>query len=150
MYRCTHGVHILSSFGLGQISISLCNQLLSLQAEIAESLVQFEMPDRAEQAAIKLREIQDSIPVPERVWALRNVGSTSALGGPQGRARARKLLDQAIVLKRDLVGGMQHPGPQIIPHLGSVHLLSYDSNQAKWLNRGTSYLKPSGTVTRLS
>lgn len=82
----------------------------SLQAEIAESLVQFEMPDRAEQAAIKLREIQESIPVPERIWALRNVGSTSALGGPEGRARARKLLDQAIALKRELVGGMQHPG----------------------------------------
>jgi hypothetical protein len=68
------------------------------------------MPDRAEQAAIKLREIQDSVPIPERVWALRNVGSTSAMGGPEGRSRARKLLDQAIALKLELVGGIKHPG----------------------------------------
>lgn len=98
----------------GRFSLQRYQCLSCIQAEIAESLVEFEMPDRSEQAAIKLREIQDSVPIPERVWALRNVGSTSAMGGPEGRSRARKLLDQAIALKLELVGSIKHPGMNII------------------------------------
>ena len=46
----------------------------------------------------------------ERVWALRNVGATLALGGPGEQARARQMLEKAALLKAQWVGGERHPG----------------------------------------
>ena len=83
---------------------------LSVQAEIAERLVEFEWPDKSELTAAKLKEIEASVPIPERVWALKNVGRTQALSGPEGRARARQLLERAVSLKRELVLSAKHPG----------------------------------------
>ena len=88
-----------------------------MQAEIAERLVEFEWPDKSELTAAKLKEIEASVPIPERVWALKNVGRTQALSGPEGRARARQLLERAVSLKRELVLSAKHPGivfPQTI------------------------------------
>ena len=83
---------------------------LSMQAEVAERLVEFEWPDKSELTAAKLKEIEASVPIPERVWALKNVGTTQAMSGPEGRARARQLLERAVGLKRELVGAGKHPG----------------------------------------
>lgn len=73
-----------------------------------------EWPDQAEMAAMKQAEIEASTPVPERIWALKNVGSTLAMGGPASRPRARQLLERAVNLKRELVGGAKHPGPPLM------------------------------------
>ena len=86
-----------------------------MQAEIAERLVEFEWPDKSELSAAKLKEIEASVPIPERVWALKNVGATQAMSGPEGRARARQLLERAVGLKRELVGSAKHPGPPPLP-----------------------------------
>ena len=45
-------------------------------------------------------EKQDLIPVPERVWALRNTGSTMALGDKRSRAKARDIFEMALELQR--------------------------------------------------
>lgn len=84
--------------------------VFGLQAELAKRLVAIEIPDRSQRTALKLKEAEKSVPVPERVWALRNVGATSAMGGREGQIRARSLLERAIQLKEGFVGSAQHPG----------------------------------------
>jgi len=80
------------------------------QAERAAALVEEEWPDEAEAAAARAAAREAATPVPERVWALQNVGSTLALQGPAGLARARQLLERAVLLKAEWVGGARHPG----------------------------------------
>ena len=58
---------------------------------------------------------EEATPVPERAWALRNVASTLALGGPGERARARSLLEKAVNLKEQWLDDGQHPGGQDSP-----------------------------------
>ena len=58
---------------------------------------------------------EEATPVPERAWALRNVASTLALGGPGERARARSLLEKAVILKEQWLNDDQHPGDQDSP-----------------------------------
>ena len=53
---------------------------------------------------------EEATPVPERAWALRNVASTLALGGPGERARARTLLEKAVTLKEQWLDSKEHPG----------------------------------------
>ena len=49
-------------------------------------------------------------PIPERIWALRNVAGTLGLGASPGeRARARQLLEQAVLMKQRLAGAPDHP-----------------------------------------
>lgn len=69
-----------------------------------------EIPDRLQRTSLKLKQAEASVPIPERVWALRNVGETSAMGGKEGRARARTLLERAVQLKQEFVGSSKHPG----------------------------------------
>ena len=83
---------------------------LAAQAELAEALVQDEWPDEAEAAAARAAAREAATPVPERVWALQNVGSTLALQGPRELARARQLLERAVLLKAEWVGKARHPG----------------------------------------
>ena len=47
-----------------------------MQAALAAKLLEEEWPDQAETAAARLAEREAATPVPERVWALRNVAST--------------------------------------------------------------------------
>ena len=85
-----------------------------MQAELAKRLVAIEIPDRSQRTALKIKEAEKSVLVPERVWALRNVGQTSAMGGRDGQLRARSLLERAIQLKEGFVGSANHPGmPQL-------------------------------------
>ena len=44
-----------------------------MQFEVAERLVEFEWPDKFELTAAKLKKIQASVPIAERVWALKNL-----------------------------------------------------------------------------
>ena len=81
-----------------------------VQAELAAALVQEEWPDEAEAAAARTAAREAATPVPERVWALQNVGSALALQGPAQLARARQLLERAVLLKADWVGRARHPG----------------------------------------
>ena len=83
---------------------------LLLQAELAKRLVAIEIPDRSERTALRVKEAEKAVPIPERVWALRNVAATSAMGGRDGQVRARGLLERAIHLKQGFVGSPQHPG----------------------------------------
>ena len=53
---------------------------LCVQAALAAKLLEEEWPDRAETAAARLAEREAATPVPERVWALRNVASTLVSG----------------------------------------------------------------------
>ena len=85
--------------------------LLQLKAELAARLLEEEWPDASETAAAAFAERQARTPLPERVWALRNVAGTLALGGLGERARARRLLEEAVALKEEAVGNKEHPGP---------------------------------------
>ncbi len=70
--------------GSGQINrkpkrdaVALSNCLFgTMQAALAAKLLEEEWPDQAETAAARLAEREAATPVPERVWALRNVAST--------------------------------------------------------------------------
>jgi hypothetical protein len=86
-----------------------------MQAELAAALLEEEWPDEREAAAARAAAREAATPVPERVWALRNVGATLALGGPGERARARQMLEKAALLKAEWVGGKRHPGLHFLP-----------------------------------
>ena len=73
-----------------------------------------EIPDRSERTALKIKEAEKAVPIPERVWALRNVGETSAMGGGNGVFRARSLLERALQLKESFVGSSRHPGMRFV------------------------------------
>lgn len=85
------------------------NRRLAEEAALAEALVQEEWPDASESAAARVAQREATTPIPERVWALRNVAATSALGGPAGAARAVQLLQQALQLKEEDLGDSSHP-----------------------------------------
>ncbi len=79
------------------------------QAALAAALVEEEWPDASELAAERAAAREAATPVPERVWALRNVAATAAMSGPAGVGRAVQLLEKAIGLKEEWVGGAEHP-----------------------------------------
>ena len=81
-----------------------------LQAELAAQLLEEEWPDEDEVRAARMAVREEATPVPERAWALRNVASTLALGGPGERARARTLLEKAVGLKEQWLDDNEHPG----------------------------------------
>jgi hypothetical protein len=81
-----------------------------LQAELAAKLVEEEWPDETEMRAARMADREAKTPIPERVWALKNVAGTLAMGGLGERARARKLLEQAVLLKQQFAGAADHPG----------------------------------------
>lgn len=80
------------------------------QTELAEKLLEEEWPDEEEMRAARMADRNAKTPVPERVWALRNVAGTLAMGGPGERSRARQLLEQAVILKQQFAGAPDHPG----------------------------------------
>ena len=73
-------------------------------------LLEEEWPDESEITAARIKEREAAVPVPERVWALRNVAGTLSLGGPGERLRARRLLEQAVMLKESWLESAEHPG----------------------------------------
>ncbi len=68
-------------------------------------------PDSSDIAAERAAQREAATPLPERVWAMRNVAATLALGGPGELSRARQLLEKALQLKQESVdGATEHPG----------------------------------------
>ena len=80
------------------------------QAELAAQLLEEQWPDENEMKAATMAAREEATPVPERAWALRNVASTLALGGPGEKARARTLLEKAVGLKEQWLDDKEHPG----------------------------------------
>ncbi len=73
-----------------------------------------EWPDSSDIAAERAAQREAATPLPERVWALRNVAATLALGGPGELSRARQLLEKALQLKEESVdGATEHPGAKL-------------------------------------
>ena len=89
------------------------------QAALAEALLAQEWPDEADMKAARAADRDAKTPVPERCWALRNVAGALAMGGPGERARARELLEQAVLLKQRFAGAPDHPGA--LPELVALH-----------------------------
>lgn len=99
------------------------------QAELAAQMLEEERPDVAQTRAERLAEMETKTPVPERVWALRNVAGTLAMGGLGERSRARQLLEQAVQLKQRFSGSLEHPS--VLPELVALHgVLRLDSQWA--------------------
>ena len=92
----------------------LTSSFVCYQAELAAQLLEEEWPDEDEVRAARMAVREEATPVPERAWALRNVASTLALGGPGERARARTLLEKAVTLKEQWLDDVEHPGMVLI------------------------------------
>jgi hypothetical protein len=52
-------------------------------------------------------------PLPERLWALRNVAATMALGDASSRKRAVEFQEKALELQRTELGDAPHPGKMV-------------------------------------
>lgn len=101
------------------------------EAELSAALLEESWPDYRELAAARMQEQEANTPLPERVWALRNVARTLALGGDGERLRARGLLEQAVGLKQVFCGGPSHPGALLVclfMHTAAVCLFVHAHN----------------------
>lgn len=79
--------------------------------ELVEKLQSKDKMTSSEISAELALEKEDLIPVPERVWALRNTASTMALAeDKRSRAKARDLFEMALQLQRGHVNDPGHPG----------------------------------------
>lgn len=78
--------------------------------ELVSHLQQEERLSPSEISAQLAWEKQDLIPVPERVWALRNTGATMALGDQRSRAKARDIFELALKLQQQHLDDPGHPG----------------------------------------
>ena len=117
------------------MTIDTSHAMLATQAELAEALVQDEWPDEAEAAAARAAAREAATPVPERVWALQNVGSALALQGPRELARARQLLERAVLLKAEWVGKARHPGAR------TLSLIIFQDFTAQTLSSGCVHVR---------
>lgn len=81
-----------------------------LDALMAERLLEQERKSARELSDEQAVEKEALIPIPERVWALRNIASTMALGDRSSKVKARELFSNAIELQREYLGNQKHPG----------------------------------------
>ena len=89
-------------------------------------MLEEEWPDEDEVRAARMAVREEATPVPERAWALRNVASTLALGGPGERARARSLLEKAVLLKEQWLENDQHPGSA---NVGKINMMNFQGQK---------------------
>lgn len=82
----------------------------ALDALMAEQLLKQERQSARELSDAQALEKQELTPVPERVWALRNIAATMALGDRKSREKAHELYNKALDLQRDFLGDNLHPG----------------------------------------
>jgi hypothetical protein len=88
---------------------ALLERQRAAEAALAEELLRSARPSAVDAASSATETRQELTPVPERIWALRNVATTLAQGSDKGRAQARKLLAQALELQRGRFGNDAHP-----------------------------------------
>lgn len=98
------------------------------QALLAAKLLEEAWPTAEEIRAAQFEEKEAKTPVAERVWALRNVAGTLALGAPGELARARQLLEQAVKLKQQYADAPDHP--VVLPEL--LALIDVLRRQPAW------------------
>ncbi|GMH42169.1 hypothetical protein BSKO_10088 [Bryopsis sp. KO-2023] len=84
-----------------------------IEAELKAKVMQQEWPDRQELAAARAQEAEDATPVPERVWAMRNVARTLSMGS--SLSQAKSLIEKALRLQVEHLETKDHPG--VIPAL---------------------------------
>ena len=87
-------------------------------AEIAAKLVEEAWPDDDAIRAARVADKEAKTPLAEKLWALRNVAGTLAMGNSGERARARKLLEEAFILKKEAAGTSYHPS--LLPELADL------------------------------
>ncbi|KAK9812198.1 hypothetical protein WJX73_003598 [Symbiochloris irregularis] len=89
------------------------------EARHAAAILEEEYPDTDERKKASAAARDAATPIPERVWALRNVGTTLGLGEP---AKGRQYLEKAVLLKRQwLDDDPRHPG--VLPELEALREL---------------------------
>jgi hypothetical protein len=95
---------------------------------LASRLLEEEWPAEDELRKARARDREAKTPVTERIWALRNVASSLALGSRGEVGRARKLLEQAVILKQDLCESKEHPA--VFPE--ALMLLKVIRGNSEW------------------
>ena len=92
-----------------QTKLAVAERERARKAILAAKLLEEEWPDEEEMRMARAKEREAKTPVTERIWALRNVASSLAIGNPGEVARARQLLEQAVLLKQDMCEAKDHP-----------------------------------------
>lgn len=81
----------------------------ALDSLMAERLLEEERKSARELSDEQALEKEALTPVPERVWALRNIAATMALGDRSSRQKARELYSKAVELQQEFFGCENHP-----------------------------------------
>lgn len=102
------------------------------KALLAAKLLEEEWPEEEELRRARAKERESKTPVTERIWALKNVAASLSIGSPGEVSRARKLLEQAVLLKQEMCGGMAHPAtfPEVLSLLRVIKTRSDWKNDA--------------------
>lgn len=118
------------------ISIERKNELIQKEkaqkALLAAKLLEEEWPEEEELRRARAKERESKTPVTERIWALKNVAASLSIGNSGEVSRARKLLEQAVLLKQEMCGGMTHPAtfPEVLSLLRVIRTRSDWKNDA--------------------
>eukprot|EP00892_Ulva_mutabilis_P007024 jgi/Ulvmu1/4694/UM002_0425.1 len=89
---------------------AVVNRQRALDAIMAEQLLKQERQSARELSDEQALEKHELTPVPERVWALRNIAATMALGDRKSKEKARELYSKALQLQRSYLTDDRHPG----------------------------------------
>lgn len=100
------------------------------KAILAAKLLEEEWPDEEELRKARAKEREAKTPVTERIWALKNVASSLAMGGQGEVSRSRQLLEQAVLLKQDMCEVKDHPA--VFPE--ALSLLKVIRSRKEWQN----------------
>lgn len=92
-----------------QTKLAAAERERARQAILAAKLLEEEWPDEEELRRERAKEREAKTPLTERIWALRNVASSLAIGNAGEVSRARQLLEQAVLLKQDMCEAKDHP-----------------------------------------
>jgi len=92
-----------------QTNLAVAERERARKAILAAKLLEEEWPDEEELRKARAREREATTPVTERIWALRNVASSLAIGNSGEVSRARQLLEQAVLIKQDMCESKDHP-----------------------------------------
>eukprot|EP01024_Parvocaulis_polyphysoides_P042281 TRINITY_DN3869_c1_g2_i1.p1 TRINITY_DN3869_c1_g2~~TRINITY_DN3869_c1_g2_i1.p1 ORF type:complete len:501 (-),score=92.41 TRINITY_DN3869_c1_g2_i1:392-1894(-) len=80
------------------------------EAKRAAQILEEEWPDFETLKQQTYQQKEKLTPIPERVWALCNVGRQLSQGGGGEIERARRFLEEAVELQKTYVGDENHPG----------------------------------------
>lgn len=84
-----------------------------LDAIARARILEEQWPDRRQIAAELIKEREEKTPVPERVWAMRNVAKTLLISSSTSESaltKAKNLIEDAIQLQREHFSTPDHPG----------------------------------------